>query len=257
MLRAVADRAGPGVREKLRRAHMHREDFERRVERFINTGAYSVIRQDNVEDQKRLWIFQAHKRPPLARWGALIGECLFSFRSALDHLAYDLAVAYTGTLNAKQERESEFPIFHWRAPKKRELDSRIGAVHPDARRLIETMQPYGRTDRAALKYLDVLHNFDKHRTLHLVLGVSLGASYFGETLEFVDFINFGSLKHGDPLAQIPLRPEIEDHGDPHFIFGVAFDKTGPGAKAPDVPMTLRWIGGHIDRGVIEPLLPYL
>jgi hypothetical protein len=247
---------------------MHREDFERRVERFIDSGAYSVIREDNVEDQKRLWIFQAHKRPTLARWGALIGECLFNFRSALDHLAYDLAVAYTGThydlavaytgtLSAKQERESEFPIFHSRAPKKRELDSRIGAVHPDARRLIEAMQPYGRTDRAALKYLDVLHNFDKHRTLHLVLGVSLGASYYGETLDFVDFINFGSLKHGDALAQIPLRPEIEDHGDPHFTFGVAFDKTGPGAKAPDVPMTLRWIGGHIERGVIEPLLPYL
>jgi hypothetical protein len=236
---------------------MHREDFERRLFRFAHSDAYSVSREDEVEDEKRRWVFHAHREPPLVRWGALIGECLFNYRSALDHLAYDLAVAHTGRLTEKQERESAFPIFWWREAKTRELDARIGAVHPDAQRLIETMQPYGRKGRAALKYLDALHNFDKHRTLHLVVAQSTGVAYYGESMDFVDFVNFGPLKDGDPLAQIPLRAAIEHDQDPNFSFGVAFSKTGPGARAPDVKTTLRWIGEHIENGVIQPLLPFL
>jgi hypothetical protein len=237
---------------------MHREDFESRSRRFAHTNAYSVVRQDDIKAQNRLWILHVHKRPPLTRWGALIGECLFDFRSALDHLAYDLAVAYSGfPLQPQVEERSEFPIFHKRRPQKRELDDRIGAVHPDARRLIETMQPYGRKDRAALKYLDALHNFDKHRTLHLVVTQSTGVSAYGELLGLMDFINFGPLKDRDKLAQMPLKDAVQNDQDPHFSFGVAFPKSGPGAKAPDVAQTLRWIGDHIEGGVIKPLLPFL
>jgi hypothetical protein len=154
---------------------MHREDFESRLAGLTRSDAYSVSRQDVIEDQKRRWIFHVHREPPLVEWGALIGECLFNFRSALDHLAFDLAVAHTATRSHMELRKRcEFPIFWRRAPKTRELDDRIGAVHPEARRLIEQMQPYGRKDRAALKYLDSLHNFDKHRTLHLVVAQAPG-----------------------------------------------------------------------------------
>lgn len=116
----MAKTVGAGVREKLRRAHMHRQDFERRVDRFVHSGAYTEVREDDVEAGKRRWIVQVHKRPPLIRWGALIGECLFDFRSALDHLAYDLAVANNKgrPLPPSVEENSEFPIFP-RAPRGR------------------------------------------------------------------------------------------------------------------------------------------
>jgi hypothetical protein len=183
-----------------------REDLQGRVQRFVHTNAYKAVRQDDVEAGKRRWIVQVRKQPPLIEWGGLIGECLFNFRSALDHLAYDLAVAHSGSpLPTKVEERSEFPIFWKRAPTKAELDSRIGAIHPDARRLIETMQPYGRTDRAALKYLDSLHNFDKHRTLHVVVGASTALAHFGD-MDF-DLINLGGpFEDGDVLAQIPSQP---------------------------------------------------
>jgi hypothetical protein len=237
---------------------MHREDFELRLARFTHSDAYSVSRQDVTEDEKRRWIFHVHREPPLIRWGALIGECLFNYRSALDHLAFDLAVAHSCyPLPPRVEEKSEFPIFWRRAPKTRDLDDRIGAVHPEARRLIEQMQPHGRTGRAALKYLDALHNFDKHRTLHLVVAQNTGVAYYGDLLDFVDFVNFGPLKDGDPLAQIPLRDARHHDQDPNFHFGVAFSQSGPGAKAPDVETTLRWIGEHIEKSVIEPLRPFL
>jgi hypothetical protein len=250
----VATSVGRGVSEKFRRAHAYRERFERRVDRFVHSNAYSVVRHDDVEAGKRLWIVHVNKRPPLIRWGALIGDCLFNFRSALDHLAFDLALANKkGRLTAEEEERSEFPIFHKRAPTKGELDRKIGAVHPEARKRIEHMQPYGRKGRAALKYLDLLHNFDKHRTLHLVVSVSTGLAYSGE-MEF-DFISLGPLEKGDVLASAPLDTESDQNTN--FQFGVAFSETGPGATAPDAVTTLGWIGKHIETRVIPDLLPYL
>ncbi len=233
---------------------MHRNAVERRVKRFVHAKAYTVSRHDDVDAGKRVWIVHTNKRAPLIRWGALIGDCLFNFRSALDQLAYDLAVAYTPGLTEKQERDSEFPIFHRRAPEKGEMDRKIGAMHPEARKLIEDMQPYGRKDRAALKYLDLLHNFDKHRTSHLVMGTTTGISYGGD-MSF-DYINARPFKNGDILASIPLTHPHANQ-DPHFHFGVAFSEGGPGATAPDVAMTLSWIGQHIEKRVIPDLLRYL
>lgn len=237
---------------------MHRKDFERRVDRFVHSHAYTELREDDGEAGKRRWIVQIHKRPPLIRWGALIGDCLFNFRSALDHLAYDLAVANNQgrPLPTTVEETSEFPLFSKRPPTKRELDRRIGAIDQKARKLIEGMQPYGRKDRAALKYLNDLQNFDKHRTLHLVFAVSKGLSYWGDIGEF-DFLNFGPLEHGDVLAEIALTSDPKRQQNPNFTYGVAFSKDGPGAKAPDVVRTLDWIGLHIEDGVIKPLLPFL
>ena len=250
----MAESVGKGVSEKLRRAHMHRKDFERRVERFAHNDAYSVVRQDDVEAGKRRWVVQIHKRPPSVRWGALIGECLFNFRSALDHLAYDLAAANCGLpLDPKIEGLSQFPIFWKRAARPDELDRMIGGVHPEARQLIELMQPYGRKGRAALKYLDALHNFDKHRTLHLTVAMSKGFSYFGDMA--IDYLNFGPLEDGDVVISGPI--DAEQDQKPYFSFGVGFPKSGPGAKAPDVVTTLSWIGQHIENGVIPPLLPFL
>jgi hypothetical protein len=184
-----------------------------------------------------------------------MGECLFDFRSALDHLALDLAVAHIGSpLPPEVEERSEFPIFWKGPPSDRDLEWKIGAVHPEARDLIETMQPYGRTDRAALKYLASLHNFDKHRTLHLVTGASRGMAWYGE-MEF-SFTNFRPFSDGDVLARVALSDRRSDT-DPVFTFGVRFSETGPGAAAPDAVTTLDWIGQHIEKGVIQPLARFL
>jgi hypothetical protein len=250
-----------GVREKLDRAHMHRQDLECRVERFRHSDAYCVARETDVEAGKRRWIFHLRKEPPVSEWGVIIGDCLFNFRSALDHVALELAVTHAAsigrTLTAEEEGKSEFPIFHKRDPTIRELDKRIGAIHPEARSLIESMQPYGRTDRAILEYLDVLHNFDKHRRLHLVVSANTGMSVMGERFPF-DVMNLGvPLEDGDVLLQIPLSHDPEGHIDPHFQFGIAFSESGPGAEAPDVLMTLFWMGQHIGERVLLPLDRFL
>lgn len=242
----------PGVAEKLRRADMHRDDLERRIDRFIGTEPYRVSKESDVKAGKRRWVVNIDRSPPAIRWGALLGESLFGYRSALDNLAYDLAVSYSGTLGKDVARTSAFPIYWWRAPTKKDLDKKIGSVHPEARRLIEEMQPYGRTDRAALKHLDAIHNFDKHRALHLVGAATIGVAAYGD----IDLrqMNWGGLKDGDALLETALSDPDQD---PHFIFGIALSEEGPGTGVPDVRWLLKWISDHIRKGVVPLLLPYL
>jgi hypothetical protein len=252
----VATSVGEGVSEKLRRAYIHRDDLYGRIQGFIDGGAYRAFRDDKTEAGKRLWRVHVLKEPPVVEWGALIGDCLFNFRSALDHLAYDLAVAHSGfPLAPEVDKHSEFPIFvdsPLTASKRKRM---IGGVDPKAGDLIETMQPYGRKDRAALKYLHDLQRFDKHRTLHLVAGAVSGGGFWGEE-KIVTAINFSPLKDRDVIAEGPLPTDPESGQDPHFSFGVAFAEGWPG-QGYSVRTMLDWIGQHIEKGVIAPLLPFL
>jgi hypothetical protein len=247
---------GEGVREKLRRANLHRDDVYERIQGFVQGDAYRVFRDDDTETGKRLWRVKVLTEPPVIEWGALIGDSLFNFRSALDHLAYDLAVAHSGApLGAAVENHSEFPIFVTEAPTAKQLDRMIGGVHPQARKLIEDMQPHGRTDRAALKYLHDLQRFDKHRTLHLVQGAASSVGHWGED-NLVTNVNFHPFKDGDILAEGTIPSDPESDQEPHFSFGVAFPQGWPG-QGYSVRTMLDWIGGHIEQGVIEPLAPFL
>jgi hypothetical protein len=258
----VAESLGEGVSEKLRRAHLYRKEIERRIDRFIKSHAYDTVRKTDVETGQHLWIGKIRKQPPLIRWGALIGDCLFNFRSALDHLAYDLAVAYSGfPLDPDVEFKSEFPIFWRRQITTKELSDKLGAVDPDARNLIVQMQPYGRKDRAALKYLDSLQNFDKHRTLHLVQATAVSVGWYGNdpfrTEDGIDGeVNLAPFKDGDVIARSNTTPSPKTYNDPVFSFGIAFSSEGPGSGY-EVNLMLSWIAQHIEKGVIAPLLPYL
>jgi hypothetical protein len=231
MTRTSDDRADPfaglgeGVREKLRRAHMQREDFEERLERFLADRPYRSVLREDKHAGRRSWVFEVLDTPPSVEWAALIGDCLFNFRSALDHFAYDLAVAYSGyPLGREVEEDSAFPIIWKRPPTAAAIERKTRAMHPEARRLIREMQP-DRKGRHALRLLDELQNYDKHRTLHLLGAANKGVAFFGDRP--FDEMNFGALNHGDVIAGGPIDGADRDV-DPSFTFGVAFANDGPG-----------------------------
>jgi hypothetical protein len=109
-----------------------------------------------------------------------IGDCLYNLRSALDHLAYELAIAFTGEPLPKEIAEnSEFPIFGDEDPKGvggkgpalfRAAARKIAGVDPAAQAVIESLQPYqlGLDFRThELWRLHELARVDRHRLLHL------------------------------------------------------------------------------------------
>lgn len=212
----MANAVGEGVMEKFRRANMHREDFERRIAGFVNRRPHQIVRYDDLDAGRRIWRIEVREQPPLL------------------------------------EESSEFPIFYRRDPLA--SDRRIGGIHPDARNIIESMQPHGRDDRTVLGYLEALHNFDKHRTTHIVAGFPSGVSHWGETP--FDFIDFSPFVDGQIVASGPIPTDPEVDNDPGFTFDVAFANEGP-CKGYPVRLILNWISQHIENGVFPLLAPYL
>jgi hypothetical protein len=110
-------------------------------------------------------------------WALIAGEIMFDLRSALDHLIFQLHVRrYRGAVPEEIESKCMFPIFY--DPGKFMVDGerRIKALSERDRRAIRWLQPYiTRRDkwqrtRSDLEDLDIFHNIDKHRKLHLVTG---------------------------------------------------------------------------------------
>ncbi len=153
-------------------------------------------------------------RHPAVRWGVYIGDIVHNLRSALDHIAWQLAA-----LEGPPPGQTEFPIFadesRFRTiDKKGDPGRRSGlykmvGIGDCGKALIEWAQPYHRRSEAKSAPLWMLHelwNADKHRVLAVAIA-SLEASGYhyrvltpkGKLAEF-EFGPFGPLHEGAQVA---------------------------------------------------------
>jgi len=181
-------RAFVGPRAKVRRAQRKIETLKRQFDAFISANSYGVYSEFDPKTGDHILRAYARSRveePPLIRWSIIVGEIAYNFRSALDQAVCELATAR----NAPCDRTS-FPIFPFGPRAKRHHDASgrslnfnwespaIRPLAPRHRRIIESVQPYHRTDadRIAspvgkrrrffcLWLLHEMNNADKHRSL--------------------------------------------------------------------------------------------
>lgn len=194
----------------------------------------------------------------------IIGDALYALRSALDHLAHDLASSFTNPLPPNVSEISEFPIFGDRAMTSSEKSRKIGAIDPGAQAIIEALQPYARGNAYAQDPLWTLYELarvDRHRFVHLTVAQLGGIGIGGDNLHVEEMEIFGSdptAGDGTELGYASIRPI--DPGKPmHMNFTpepqVVF-KEGILAGEP-VLSVLDHISGHIDAEVVTPLKAYL
>ena len=117
--------------------------------------------------------------PP--EWALLIGDFASNARSALDHLAWQLAERNIWRAHRERRRgkewprgDTEFPIYaHFPKPStKKRLEEKLALFRPPDRKLIARVQPHKRGDLAfaePLWMLNEIRNADTHRNLHTVL----------------------------------------------------------------------------------------
>ena len=84
--------------------------------------------------------------------------------------------------------KNQFPIYTGRAPSQHRLDEMLRGVRADHRAQIEDLQPYHREHvhvqiKAALAWLALLSNIDKHRFMHPILTVLREGDASAEVLE--------------------------------------------------------------------------
>ncbi len=155
------------VYEKLTGAKRHSETLDKRIRADLygeSDKLYRLIPEFNHDETECSLRVKKVADPPFAEWDAILGDVIHNLRSALDRLAYQLAI-----LNAPSEDPppgTEFPIFldqeKFRAKGKGSGAYKVRGIAPHVRDRIESLQPYDAPERP-LWVLQQLSNGDKHR----------------------------------------------------------------------------------------------
>jgi len=183
---------------KLARAHDHLQDAHKQVQGWLDACLSSLREEPDPEEAGyyRAWITAPDI--DLQLLSLRIGEGLQCLRSALDHLAFELATVFTSSLPDDIEKDSEWPIFGDAEGKGQarfhQLRSKGGlagqpapgsgvakirGIDPKAQAIIEGLQPYHRGHAYVLDplwRLQELNRLDKHRLLHVVARIMEGAT---------------------------------------------------------------------------------
>jgi hypothetical protein len=169
---------------KLDRARNHLQALEYESDAWLDSKPYRLTEEPGTRRYEKV-LFAELLQPVPSRLAPIIGDCVHNLRSALDNLAYELAIAYTGEpLPTNIEKSSGFPIlFRDNEGSKKRVNHMIRGMHPEAQAIIRRLQPHRPTDNASpadpLWLLNELSNKDKHRFPHLGFFNTTGISVSG------------------------------------------------------------------------------
>lgn len=235
-----------GCRLKLERAVAHTESLNKAIQRFRETYAGELIRDEDAETGEDVWwIDGVHVDPP-PKWSPLLGDIFHNLHSSLDHLAWQLAVRENGGCELPAGERITFPIFKnksrfWRRRPDGKWTGLSGAntllrFPEDARALVVAVQPYNDGNRAPNHPLWALHqlsNEDKHKTLHVVRSAMVDSRLEIEELEDARIEHFtpiqGPVKGKTEIGRILVHmgPNGEVKLKPAFAIAEAFGAGTP------------------------------
>jgi hypothetical protein len=190
-----------GSIKKVERAYEQFDALDAEIEAFVKTDLYGISvgeRNPKTGNYPLRAITSSEVSPPL-RWSVLIGEIAHNLRSALDHIACQLALTSYPASDALFHATS-FPIFlHGPRsnlpPRYKWTDGKTALryIKPRHRTVLQGFQPYSRRDRDRpwpyptkiaeprhhpLWQLHEINNADKHRLLQVTARVARGFSLF-------------------------------------------------------------------------------
>jgi hypothetical protein len=191
-----------GIRLKLQRAQEQLSELQATVESFRELKPYRFTSEYDA-NRRRLTLRAKFLRPLDGMWGVQIGEIVHNWRSALDHLVWELVIHHTGA--PPTSNKTCFPIFETNGGYKGRSGPCIAGVSPTAAALIGSKQPFATGEGASspLWQLYELSNFDKHRTLHL-----MGAFFEARKYELVGLAPAVPMKT-DPKISGPFEDGTE------------------------------------------------
>jgi len=262
-----------GYRAKLDRAGEQLDSLQVERDRWLGTHPYSVFYEFDPDERQSIIGLSDIQDAPL-RFGALFGECIHSLRSALDQLAYELAIMHSGDpLPQHMAQASGFPIYSYEPRKgskqERKLEDMIGGIHPDAQAIIKKLQPYkrgrdyaGLADPASnsLWLLSEFDNTNKHRMLSVGIAANVGTAVGGENVHLFQVTGRGRIegRRAEIIWFHPVGIDSRKKMNMNFQFSldVVFEEEPPGWGL-GVVETINRIRRYIDAEVLSPLVPFL
>lgn len=204
---------------KLGRAEEHLGALHVGLRRYMNSNPYELV----VEKQVNRWDdvrFKVNTEPPWTL-GPIVGDFFFNLRSALDHLAWQLALLTT----PEPSRNTQFPIFREKPSTDRERANwrrQTRDILPAAEALIESLQPYNRPYGRDTDTIWLVHeacNIDKHRVI-TPMGFRFRLPF---RWEGTGRIFTGVINDGEQIALVPPGADMKQDIEPNLEINVAFD----------------------------------
>jgi hypothetical protein len=266
---------------KLDRAEAHIDTLEDSIHRWLESDAYSLV--ENLNAQTGEYVLEAKlTKPPCDSWPLLIGDAVHNLRSALDHIAYTLALNGYQIQNPgamippNHQKRIQFPIVATSNDPARNVEQfyaqviigQLRYVPGPAATCIESLQPYKRspTDPASdpLWIVNELDVIDKHRKLHAVAvanpvqGFSIGQG--GGTVEIKDMeISGGTVESDRVLMRFTIGSQttMPLHMERQFARYVALADGPVGATTGEVVSILRGLVENVKNTVVRELTQFL
>ncbi len=235
---AFERRMSMSFRRKLDWASKHIEHLNIAQQTWLGTGAYVFVPEQDPKTGRTI-VRAKITEPPPPELSLILGDTAHVLRSALDHLALELAVAHhrPNPITPAVEKASEFPIFPEkvghelgsntfnRVEKKTGKPARgsglhkLQGAHPDAIKAIEGIQPYHRGAAYAEDPLWVIHELDridKHRRLNLTtyavgqIGLNSGPSGTATINAHIEQAGHnGPVEDGTPVLIMTVFPDSD------------------------------------------------
>ena len=161
------------IRAKLKRGSDHLDELQRQERAFLASDAYGLVHEVDSDTGLHYLRFQARAAPPI-ELGVIVGEVLYQFRSALDHL-----LTLAAQLRKPTVDQLQFPLcltpgafFDPPQPKRRSIEAILrAALRPEHLAIVKEYQPFKREpaipQQFPLAALAHLNNSDKHAVLHV------------------------------------------------------------------------------------------
>lgn len=201
-----------GVYLKLERAETHIETVREKIDAFRKRkpAPFGFRTEKNPRPDKSVEyvLYAIVRKPPPPELAPIIGDALHNIRSALEHLAYELAPP-----RIRQARQTQFPIFTDECRFKVLSPKMIRGIKGDERTLIERVQPYVASNPPStdpLAILNELSNLDKHRLLvPMIAAVAATSVWVASDNADIRFthVEAGPVKHDAKIVAFTASPK--------------------------------------------------
>lgn len=151
---------------KADRAFEHAKTLDAATKCFIKGKPYRVVVE--FEPETRWHVAKVEVEDVPIRFSAMFGDIIQNLRSALDHLAWQLARRLLGTIPREKWGGIAFPTSpNWTTEAEFLAASLFAFIDTDAVNILKRLKPYPGGDRATnhLPVLAGLSNYDKHRVV--------------------------------------------------------------------------------------------
>jgi hypothetical protein len=232
-----------GSREKVQRAYKHLEDFESGFSEFLRENPQRIWHDPSEPGvQKSLFIRQADVPATLI---CIVGDAIHNLRSALDHLAF--AVAVRNGVAEKSLRETDFTIRKTaKAFREAITEQKVTRIGIAWIRFLKRIEPYHGGQGSDLYVVSALDNLDKHRSLIVVEALADTFIRNEKTQAFEPVERGLSFKQGIEIALDPGDPKYHTHTQTRVIIREAISGLDPDAWANAV---LKALAGRVSAAI--------